>query len=112
MHCLSTPDRDLNPNLPVIGGPIYCERSHHWTIDMESGIIADMSLGSEDTDGSGPHWHVERSNSSVTSMSLDSSLSPTSPVSPLEEDKGDLGGVKATDVTEDYLQGEEMSVKL
>nr|CAD7591457.1 unnamed protein product [Timema genevievae] len=98
--------------------PADSPRLHHRSTTLqsqgsvESGIIADMSLGSEDTDGSGPHWHVERSNSSVTSMSLDSSLSPTSPVSPLEEDKGGLGGGKATDVTEDYLQGEEMSVKL
>lgn len=52
-------------------------------IFTESGILADMySGGDEDTQS---HRRVERSNSTVTTISVDSALSPvpsTSPVSP------------------------------
>lgn len=80
----------------------------------ESGIIADISLGSDEADGN--HWQVERSNSSITSVSLDSSLSPTSPS---EENKGNI---LDTQTKEQELSGlrspdsgvgqEELSVKL
>ncbi|XP_021923306.1 uncharacterized protein LOC110831512 isoform X4 [Zootermopsis nevadensis] len=82
---------------------------------MESGIIADISLGSEDTDGSGNHWHVERSNSSVTSASLDSSMSPTSPVSPTDEDKNCLAPnqAKENNSAQDLeTDQEELTIKL
>ncbi|GFG29294.1 hypothetical protein Cfor_02123 [Coptotermes formosanus] len=81
---------------------------------MESGIIADISLGSEDTDASGNHWHVERSNSSVTSTSLDSSMSPTSPVSPTEEDKGCLTPSQTNDSSlQDFQRDQdELTIKL
>ena len=72
-----------------------------------------MSLGSEDTDGSGNHWHVERSNSSVTSVSLDSSMSPTSPISPTEEDKPCMTPSQAKDSSLDMERDqEELTIKL
>ncbi|XP_049785919.1 puratrophin-1-like [Schistocerca cancellata] len=95
-------------------------RAHHRSTTLhsqcstESGIIADMSLGSEDADAS--HWHVERSNSSATSVSLDSSLSP---VSPTEDLKTCLEGVQVKGQETTELQSpdsgvvpDEMSVKL
>ncbi|XP_046395693.1 uncharacterized protein LOC124162954 isoform X2 [Ischnura elegans] len=78
---------------------------------MESGIIADISLGSEETEGSN-NWGMERSNSSVTSMSLDSSISPSSPMAPPIE--GTIGGettVNGKDIKEDE-NNESISVKL
>lgn len=85
-----------------------------YTLISESGIIADISLGSEDTDASGNHWHVERSNSSVTSTSLDSSMSPTSPVSPTEEDKGCLTPSQTNDSSlQDFQRDQdELTIKL
>lgn len=86
-----------------------------YVLISESGIIADISLGSEDTDGSGNHWHVERSNSSVTSVSLDSSLSPASPISPTEEDKSCLtpSQTKDNNSTQDLERDqEELTIKL
>lgn len=86
-----------------------------YVLISESGIIADISLGSEDTDGSGNHWHVERSNSSVTSASLDSSMSPTSPVSPTDEDKNCLAPnqAKENNSAQDLeTDQEELTIKL
>lgn len=103
--------------------PADSPRMHHRSTTLhsqcstESGIIADISLGSDDTDGSNPHWHVERSNSSVTSMSLDSSMSPTSPVSPSEENKTCLQTQSKDDsysqrTNDNETEQEELSVKL
>ncbi|KAK7791790.1 hypothetical protein R5R35_008808 [Gryllus longicercus] len=104
--------------------PADSPRMHHRSTTLhsqcstESGIIADISLGSDDTDGCSPHWHVERSNSSVTSMSLDSSMSPTSPVSPSEENKTCLHPPQPKDdncasrTNDNETDQEELSVKL
>ncbi|PNF42649.1 hypothetical protein B7P43_G01279 [Cryptotermes secundus] len=101
--------------------PADSPQTHHRSTTLnsqcsvESGIIADISLGSEDTDGSGSHWHVERSNSSVTSASLDSSMSPTSPVSPTEEEKGCLtpGQSKDNSSAQDLERDQEdLTIKL
>lgn len=100
--------------------PVDSPHMHHRSTtlnsqcSMESGIIADISLGSEDTDASGNHWHVERSNSSVTSTSLDSSMSPISPVSPTEEDKGCLTPSQTNDSSLQDLQRDqdELTIKL
>lgn len=62
---------------------IFSKCNNYQFIFTESGILADMySGGDEDTQS---HRRVERSNSTVTTISVDSALSPvpsTSPVSP------------------------------
>lgn len=63
----------------IADSPTLPRSTLHSQCSTESGIIADISLGSEDLEGRGTRWHLERSNSTVTSgSSLDSSLSPTS----------------------------------
>ncbi|KAG8230681.1 hypothetical protein J437_LFUL010758 [Ladona fulva] len=77
---------------------------------MESGIIADISVGSEDTEGTS-NWGMERSNSSVTSMSQDSSISPSSPMAPpLEGNDTADTTLNGKDIKAD--ENESLSVKL
>ncbi|KAL0280045.1 UNVERIFIED_CONTAM: hypothetical protein PYX00_001459 [Menopon gallinae] len=60
----------------VADSPRLPRSALHSQCSAESGIITDISLTSEEMEGRDSRWHLERSNSTVTSTSLDSSLSP------------------------------------